>query len=232
MINYNGVELESVAPVMVEDIKVSPIEMTATARQLPIRWGAEYVRMTGGSRTVEISFGLLVDKPEIRTAHIMEITKWARANEPKRLLLPYYSGKCLEAICTALPAPSMRQWWENKLRLTFTTFDNPYWTDTSEKSVACGTAFNVLGTAPPLARIERTLTASASDQVYGDGVDTMTFSTIPAGDLVIDLDKQTAAVNGASIMQYYTFDSSFIRAEPGANTITGTGTVYWRERWE
>ena len=232
MINYNGVELESVAPVMVEDIKVSPIEMTATARQLPIRWGAEYVRMTGSSRTVEISFGLLVDKPEIRTAHIMAITKWARANEPKRLLLPYYSGKYLEAICTALPAPSMRQWWENKLRLTFTTFDNPYWTDTSEKSVACGTAFTVLGTAPPLARIERTLTASASNQAYSDGTNTMTFTTIPAGDLVIDLDKQTAAVNGASIMQYYTFDSSFIRAEPGTNTITGTGMVYWRERWE
>ena len=232
MINFDGVELESVAPVMVEDIKVSSIQLTATARQLPIKWGAEYVRMTGGSRTVEISFGLLVDKPEIRAAHVMAITKWARSDEPKRLILPYYSGKYLEAICTALPAPSMRQWWENKLRLTFTTYDNPYWTDLAEKHASCGTAFTALGTAPPLTRITRTLSASASDQSYSDGTVTMTFSTIPAGDLVIDLNRQTAAVGTTSIMQYLSFASEFIQPVPGTRTITGTGTVYWRERWE
>ena len=232
MINFNGVELESVAPVMVEDIKVSPILMTATARQLPVKWGAEYVRMTGGSRTIEISFGLLVDKPDIRAAHVMAITKWARSDVPKRLLLPYYSGKYLEAICTALPAPSMRQWWENKLKLTFTTYDNPYWTDISEKNAACGTAFIALGTAPPLMRIERTLASQASSQAYSDGTTTMTFSTIPAGDLVIDLNRQTAAVNNVSILAYLSFASDFIQPVPGAQTITGTGTVYWRERWE
>ena len=59
----------------------------------------------------------------------------------------------------------------------------------------------------------------------------MTFSTIPAGDLVIDLNAQTAAVGGSSIMSGYSFASSWLAPRLGAQTITGTGTVYWRERW-
>ena len=147
-------------------------------------------------------------------------------------MLPNRRGVYLEAICTALPEPSLRQWWESKLRIVFTTYDNPYWTSIAEKSVACGTAFTVLGGAPPLMRIERTLSAAASSQAYSNGSQTMTFSSIPAGNMVIDLNRQTAAVGTSSIMGYYAFASSFIIPKTGAQTITGTGTVKWRERWD
>ena len=80
-------------------------------------------------------------------------------------------------------------------------------------------------------RITRTLTGAASSQAYADGTDTMTFSTIPAGDMVIDLNRQTAAVGNTSIMQYFALTSTFILPRTGSMTITGTGTVYWRERW-
>ena len=102
-----------------------------------------------------------------------------------------------------------------------------------EKSVSCGTAFRVAGNAPPLMRIERTVSGSAaSNQSYSDGTDTMTFSTIPVGDMVIDLNAQTAKVGSTSIMQYYQSAGSFIVPKPGSVTITGTGTVKYRERWE
>lgn len=129
--------------------------------------------------------------------------------------------------------PSVRQWWESKLRLVFTCFDDPYWISKAEKSVACGTQFVAHGDAPPLMRIERTVSGSvASNQTYSNGVQSMTFSTIPVGDMVIDLNRQTAAVGNSSIMQYYQASGSFIIPRTGVQTITGTGTVKYRERYE
>lgn len=233
MIVFNGTALEQVAPVKVVDILVSPIQMTVQARQRPVTWGADFVRMGGGSRTVSIEFALLTDDRETRQNQLAAITRWARSDKPGRLQIPNRRGMYLEAICTSLPEPSLRQWWESKLRLVFTTYDNPYWTSISEKSVSCGTAFVALGDAPPLMRIERTLSSAVtSTQTYSNGSETMKFSAISSGNLVIDLNRQTAAVGTSSIMSNYTFDSSFIIPKTGSQTITGTGTVKWRERWD
>lgn len=232
MIVFNGVALEQVAPVKVVDILVSPIQMTAVARQRPVTWGADFVRMSGGSRTVSIEFALLTDNRDARQAQLQEITRWARSDTPGKLEITNRRGVYLEAICTALPEPSLRQWWESKLRIVFTTYDNPYFTSSTERSVACGTPFIALGDAPPLMRIENTFSSAASNQTYGNGSESMTFSTIPSGDMVIDLNRQTAQVGTTNIMQYYAFGSSFLIPRAGTQTITGTGTVKWRERWE
>lgn len=241
MILFDGIALEQIAPVKVVDIRVSPIQMNAQARQRPIAWGADFVRMTGGSRTVAIEFALLTNDRDMRQAQLAAITRWATGAgdcKPKRLTIPNKRGVYLEAACTALPEPSLRQWWESKLRIVFTTFDNPYWTTTEEKAVACGTPILVQGTAPPLMRIERTLSAAASSQSYSNGSETMTFSEIPAGMMAIDLNHLTAAVTSGSpatttsIMANYTFDSRFLIPRTGVQTITGTGTVKWRERWQ
>ena len=146
-------------------------------------------------------------------------------------MLPYHEGVYLEAICTGLPEPSTRKWWEN-IKLTFQTFNNPYWTSLAEKSAACGTAFTVLGDAPPLMRIANTFASSASNAAWSDGSNTITFSEIPAGDFTLDLSQQLASVGGVSVMDKYTYDSRFIIPHTGNTTITGSGTVYWRERWE
>ena len=231
-ITFNGVTLQSVAPVKIADIRVSPIQLSPVSRPRPVRFGSDFVRMSGGDRQVTILFALLTNDPATRQTQIRAIANWARTDGPKKLYLPYHTGLYLECACVSLPEPSTREWWESPLQLAFSTFDNPYWTSDTEKSKACGTAFTVLGDAPPLMRIERTLSAAASDQSYSDGTNTMTFSTVPAGDLVIDLNHQTAAVGNTSIMQYFGFSGAFIPPAVGAQTITGTGTVYWRERWE
>lgn len=231
MIVFNGVSLGQVAPVKIVDILVSPIQMTATARQRPVTWGADFVRMTGGSRTVSIEFALLTDDRDTRQNQLAAISRWARTDTPGRLQVPNRRGVYLEAICTSLPEPSYRQWWESKLRIVFTTYDNPYWTSVEQKSVACGTQFVVLGDAPPLMRIERTLQSAASEQTYSNGSESMTFATISAGNLVIDLNKQTAVVGTTNIMVNYRFASTFLIPRTGVQTITGTGTVKWRERW-
>ena len=233
MIVFDGVSLESVAPVKVEDIRVSPIALNPVSRPRAIRFGSDFVRMGGGTRTVAITFAILDDNKLTRHEALMNITKWARSDKEYKLELPTDPNRYLTAVCTSRPEPSTRQWWESKLRLVFTCFDNPYWTSKGEKSVSCGTQFNVLGDAPPLMRIERTVSGSAvTSQSYSNTVQTMTFSTIPVGDMVIDLNNQTAAVGSSSIMEYYQASGSFIIPKVGVQTISGTGTIKYRERFE
>ena len=232
MIVFNGVSINSVANVSIEDIRVSPIAYNPVARPRAVRFGAEFVRMGGGTRTVTVSLAVLDNNMVTRQEAFLNLAKWARSDAEYMLELPQDPNKYLMCVCTSKPDPSTRAWWENKLKLVFTCFDNPYWTSKAEKSVACGTQFNVLGDASPLMRIERTLSSSASNQSYSNGSETMTFSTISSGDMVIDLNNQTAKVGSNSIMQYYQPSGSFIIPKTGTQTITGTGTVKYKERWE
>ena len=234
MIYFDGKTLESVAPVRLLDILVSPIQMNPTVRTRPIRAGSDLVRMVYGTRSVSINFALLTNDMNVRQRQLMDIRKWAVSDHEERLTIPNYPNMYLDCVCTALPEPSTRQWWESKLRIVFTAYDNPFWTSVWEKSASCGNdPFYVGGDAPPLMRIETTLGASDAP-VYSDGTDSMTFGTYtgrPTGTLVVDLNRQTADVGGTSIMTGYTFASRFIQPKTGAMTITGTGTVKWRERW-
>ena len=233
MIVFNGVSLNSVAPVKVEDIRVSPISYNPVVRTRAIRFGSDFVRMGGGERTVAITFALPIMNNVLRNEYLNNIRQWARSDKEYTLELPIDPNNCLTCVCTAKPEPSTRQWWESKLRITFTCYSNPYWTSKAEKSVSCGTSFTVLGDAPPLMQIKRTVSGSAvSNQSYSNSVQTMTFSTIPVGNMVIDLNNQTAAVGNSSIMQYYQPSGSFIIPKVGTQTITGTGTVYYKERFE
>lgn len=232
MIVFNGVSIDSVAPVRIEDIHVSPIAYNPISRPRAIRFGSEFVRMGGGVRTVTISFALLEGKMIPRHEGFMNLSQWARTDGEYKLELPTDPTRCLYGVCTSKPDPSTRAWWENKLKLVFTCYSNPYWTGKNERSAQFGTQFTVLGDAPPLMRFERELTEPAQNQSYSDGENTMTFSTIPAGNMVVDLNNQTAVVGDESIMQYYQATGSFIIPKTGAQTITGTGIIKFRERFE
>jgi phage-related protein len=231
MIVFNGIALESIAPVMIEDIRVYPIKYSPVVRDRAIRFGSDFVQMRGGERTIALTFAVLDSNYITRHESLMNISKWARTDAEYKLELPTDPGKYLKCVCTSKPEPSTRQWWENKLRLVFTCYDDPYWIG-YEKSVACGTEFVVLGDAPPLMRIERTLSSGASNQTYSNSKETMTFSTIPAGNMIIDLNRQIAQVGSSSIMQYYQASGRFLIPRTGKQTISGTGTVKYRERFE
>lgn len=232
MIIYNGIALESVANVKIEDIRVNPIKENPVTRPRAIMGGSNFVRMRDGERTINITFAVLEMDYNTRHQMLMNISQWAKTDAEYRLELPTDPMRYLQCVCTAKPEPSTRQWWEAKLRLVFTCYDNPYWTSKSEKTVACGDGFTVLGDAPPLMRIERTLTSSASNQSYSNSSQTMTFSTIPAGNMRIDLNQQTAHCGLTDLMQYFNPTGHFIIPKTGTQAITGTGTVVYRERWK
>lgn len=233
MIKFNGIDLQDLVPVKIDDIKVSPIALSPVSRQR-IGFGQDLVRMDGANRTVSITFALLEQDREERFKMLQQIVDWANPYKQCVLSLPMYEGKRhLECVCTGYPEPSYRQWWESKLRLTFTTYDNPYWTSDEEIRASCNVPFSIGGTAPPLIRIERSTNTSGpvANQTYYSNRRSMTFSRIPSGKLVIDLNRQTAEVGGTSIMQYFTKTSKFILPVTGNITITGTGTIIYRERW-
>lgn len=237
MIVYDGISLNSIAGIKVKDVQVSPIAYDEITRPRAIRGGSDFVRSRAGTRTVAITFALIDENDINRQASLLAISQWAKNDKEYRLELPGHPDRYLMAICTGKPEPSLRQWWESKLRLVFTCYENPYWNAKAEKSVACGSAAYIFGDAPPLMRIERTVTGSAaSNQSYSLDGKTITFSSIPVGNAVIDLNRQLAySVNGTTVtdlMPYYNVNSRFLVPRTGSVTITGTGTVKYRERWQ
>lgn len=232
MILFDGVNMQSVAGVKIEDVRVSSIQFSPLARSRATSPGSVFVRNRAASRTVTVTFALLVQDRAARQASIMALNEWAKTDKEYKFEDSDHPDMYLSCVCTSQPDPSLRQWWESKLRYVFTCFDNPFWTSSAEKSAPCGSPFTVLGNVPPLMRIERSLSSAASNQSYGLDGKTMTFSSIPAGALSIDLDAQTAAVSGNTIMQYYVMGSRFLTPRTGAQTVTGTGTVKYRERWK
>ena len=232
MILYDGIDMNSVADVKIEDIRVSSIQYSPVTANRPIEAGAFFVRNRCGTRTVSVTFALLKMDRSARQSALMAVSAWAKTDKEYKLELPGHPDHYLMAVCTAKPDPSTRQWWEAKLRIVFTCFDNPFWTDKIEKSVACGTQFTVFGDAPPLMRIVKHRDSAASDQTYTLGGKNMKFSTIPLGDMVIDLNRETARVGTASFMNYYNLTSRWATPFVGTQTVTGDGIVKYRERWQ
>ena len=230
MISFNGVDLQEIVPVKIDDIRISPMKVQPVSRQ-NVGIGQNYVRMTGGQRTITITFALLVMDKEERTELLETITEWARPWEECPLILPMHSDRHFDCRCTGYPEPSYRQWWESKLCLVFTTFENPYWTSNDEVRANLNEQLTIGGTAPPLIRIERRLSSRAANQTYACNGQSMFFSEIPAGNMTIDLNRQTAEVSGSTFMQYFGKTSRFIIPVNGRMTITGNGTAVYRERW-
>lgn len=237
MIVYDGISLNSVAGIKVKDVQVSPIQYDEVTRPRAIRGGSDFVRSRAGTRTVVITFALIDENDINRQAALLAISQWAKNDKEYRLELPGHPEHYLMATCTGKPEPSLRQWWESKLRLVFTCYENPYWNSIYEKTAAFATQFFVRGDAPPIMRIERTVSGSAvSDQSYTLDDKTITFSTIPVGDMVIDLNNQTAwSKDGNTItnlMPYYNVNSRFLIPRSGWLAMAGTGTIKYRERWQ
>ena len=232
MIKFNNVDMTDIAPVKIEDVVVSTIQLNPVARQRAIKFGADFIRNGGGVRTVTISFALLdIDSAE-REMYMQDIRSWAFTEEEKTLELPQFDNRHLECVCTQFPDYSYRKWWENKLKIVFTCFSNPFWTSNEPIEVPCGTPFSIGGSAQPLVSIFRSGVTSLTMQTYTNGEDAMTFSTIPAGQLSIDLNRKLAQIGNTSIMRYYVPTSSWITPKIGANQyINGVGTVRYRERW-
>jgi phage-related protein len=234
MIVFDGISLDSVAKVDIDDVYVSPIQYDFITRPRAIRAGSDFVRNRAGTRTITITFALLDDNMVNRQKSIMAITQWAKNDKEYKLELPGHPEHYLVATCTERPSPSLRQWWEGSLRLVFTCFDNPYWNSKYEKQLSrLSESPFVFGDAPPLMRLERTNSEGGVSRSFTFEGKTISFNTsLPMGKLIIDINKQIATVDGVNVMQYCNPISDFFDIHPGYQNITSAGYYYYRERWQ
>lgn len=233
MVLFNGVALESVAPIKVQDIVVSPIAQKVTTIDRATQPGAYFVRVRGTTRTVTISFAVITQVRPTRERHIQAVRRWAESDKPGLLLLPDRVGQYLSAVCTAYPQSNVRAWWDVPT-LTFTAYD-PFFLDAAENVAPCGQGFMAGGSATPHMEIRAQLASATQNPSWTDhlGNRISLSGSVGPGLVVIDLEAQTVTENGASIMSQYVWpESTFFPARLGYNRITGPGNVYWRERWE
>ena len=236
MIVFNGIDLQNVAPVDITDIVVGTVKRNAVTSDRPTRPGVEFVRITDNIRTVAITLADRTNDMETRLSEIDAINAWAAGDGPGRLVLPYRGGKYIEAVCTQYIEPSYRQWWETKLKLTFTAYD-PYFCDPAEKRLDAdlgGATVKVAGSAEPLMRITQYPEVQVNSLYWTVNGKTVTISgTIPAGAYTLDLNRQTITdSNGNSFSSMITLASRFPEFSKSMTVVTGLdSTVFWRERY-
>lgn len=232
MIVFNDVDLTENIPVDIEDIYVSPIQLTPIARERSIAWGADLARINGGTRDIIVTFALLKENRAEREDLLQQLRDWAKVGAEGVIHLPHFENRHLEAAVVQLPDATYRKWWESKLKIVFRCFNNPYWTSDEQVEVPCGTVFSIGGSAPPIMTINRNGVTPLTQQTYTSGDENIIFKTIPAGNAIIDLNKKTAAIGNTSIMQYYVPTATWITPKVGANqVVNGQGTIKYRERW-
>ena len=87
MIIYDGVSIESVADVKIEDVRVSPIQFDEVTHPRAIRGGSDFVRSRAGTRTVAVTFALLDDDQINRQKKLDAISMWAKNDKEYKELI-------------------------------------------------------------------------------------------------------------------------------------------------
>lgn len=231
MLSFNGIALEDIAPALMSNIEIDAPSVKATSADHPISAGEYFVRIKRGTRKVKVTFYIPESDRSNRAEYMDLVATWASSAEPKQLILPNQPGKYLNAICTQFPDYSTSEWTE-KPSIVFTAFE-PAFTDISESIAPCGLPFQIGGNAPASGYILNVNAASVTDPSWVmDGVETIALSgTFAAGTIKVDLDDKVVYLGTVPQMTKVTLQSRFFELAPGLHTITGNGSLFYRQRW-
>lgn len=231
MILFDDIDLCSLAPVKVVDVMVGEVKTKAVSRERPLQGGVDFVRATPTTRTISIQFALLQSDITERESYLSAVRSWAHPGTAGKLVVPSRPSQYIVAVCKGLPEPSSRQWWEDRLKVTFTAYD-PFFRSLGSHNVPAGQSTFVTGNAPPLAVLTKTVQAGAQTITASDGERTLSISgTLEAGVVTVDLWSETVTHSTmGNIDHLVTFTSRFPSVGTGQTTITGMDLTYV-ERW-
>lgn len=233
MVEFDGVQIESVAPVKLDDVFISAPSVELTTQSVPLMDGVRFVRSKRGTRTVTVPFAVMEDNEEIRRNHIKAVTEWATSKGLCTLRTSQEKNGYLLAVCSQLPDESSKKFWDI-MTLAFVAVD-PCYIENTEHSQNVTAAVNLTGKEAPMIRIEQTVSSVLTNPTWRCGETHITLSRVTAGRLIIDLYSQTITLNGESIMEQMTIDSDFFEMSKENNKIICTngagGVLYWRKRW-
>lgn len=232
-IYFNEIQMQTVAPVKIIDIVIGAPEVLTVAKERPLRDGALYVRRTRGTRSIGITFTLLEQNPAQRRQYIHALTEWAQSQTPQKLRLCTEPLGYLNAVCTSYPTQSSNEYWE-PLKMTFTAFD-PYFHG-PEIVQAVNMPVLVKSSDAPSIKIVQQINSPLTNPAWTMNAESLTLvGTVGVGELIIDFDKQTITLNGASLMSQLTIGSVFFDLQQGSNVISTSngagGVLTIQERW-
>ena len=234
MVEFNGIEINQVAPVNVLDVVISAAPVNVATLDVPLLVGSKFVRRKIGTRTVTVTFVLMEEDEEARRRYLADIVEWATSDQEQVLKSTPDANGHLMAVCSQYPEQSSKQYWE-VLTLAFTASD-PRYIENNEHTESASGEISVTKKQAPLFRIEQTISSAISDATWRLGSEFVKLSgQVSPGKLVIDFDRESVTLNGESVAEKVTIDSTFFKLSQGKNKIVcengAGGSAYWRERW-
>lgn len=194
--------------------------------------GVIFTRQKYGTRPVDVLFAVVEENP-IRRRNIFDaLAVWSHSREEKKITIQNYAG-FLMGICSSFPPVSIRNYGEI-LTISFRC-SNPFFDTVSWNAVPYGTPFINTGFPSMSWKIKQTITDTLTNPTWDFGNEQIAFSVLTPGELEIDGQKQTATLNGNSVLPALLLGSRFFTIQPGQNTLDvqngAGGTFYWRKRW-
>lgn len=238
MVKYNSRSLEAISDALhIVEVLVSAPDVNNTTIQPALRHGDIFARQRYGTRKVTITFVVMEDDEAARRQIIREVCSWARSTEPQKLELPQEPNGYLMAVCSGLPDNNAREYW-NTLTLSFLADDPFFYANTESNQAIPLNGFAgiwLLQYDGADWRLEQTISGGLTAPMWRIGDTQISFSALPAGQLVIRRDKQSADIDGESVLPAMMLGSRFFDLKTGANMIETSGgaggMLYWRERW-
>lgn len=234
MVEFNGIEINEVAPVNVLDVVISAAPVNVAMLDVPLAVGSKFVRRKIGTRTVTVTFVLMEEDEEARRGYIADIVDWATSDREQVLKSTPDANGHLMAVCSQYPEQSSKQYWE-VLTLEFTASD-PRYVENNEHTASATSKITVQKKQSPLFRIEQNISSAISSPTWRLGSEFVKLEgQVSPGNLVIDFERESVTLNGESIAEKVTIDSTFFKLVKGENQIAcengAGGAVHWRERW-
>ena len=233
MLRFNGIDITDISDALETLVKVSTPEIILDSIPTAIADGEQFARLRYGKRSITLEFTIFETDMQLRTSILRDIKAWGVSRTPLHLEVPQEDNGYLIAICTQLPTDNADRPTDD-IEMVFTALD-PYYYSRAEKLASVSSRALVLHDTEPNWRIEQAVTAELTSPSWSINGKTLTFTTIPAGALVLDGNTETATLDGGTILTALSGDSRFPQLAKGANQIEvangAGGTIYWRERW-
>lgn len=121
----DGIALSTIHPgILLTNVEHHLANYNLQTQAVANRNGLMILNRKQGATSVSISFELRVYKTQERQVALQKIQQWAQG---KTLETSDREGQKLNIICTAFPAVSSVQDWNDTLKVGFTAYDQPFW---------------------------------------------------------------------------------------------------------
>lgn len=228
---FQSVSLEDVAPVRISNVIVSAPTINTYTEKKTSANGYYFAGRDYGDRIVTVYFYFHQLRPSQKAGYMSSIYEWAHSDAPERLEIQHYAGMYLLATCTGLPEISATD-HNDIMSIEFTAHDPAFYCNEISSS-ACGIPFTVRGSLPAYGYILNTNASPVTDPEWtlDAGYSIALDGSVSAGEIRVETSPIYVTLDGTQIMDQVTLASRSLELTPGVHTITGTGTVYWQEKY-